>query len=384
MNTKKIILILFVAILFGCKSKSSDAEVLSEYPHLEEIEITPQQMKTVGIELGKIEQKNLTSVVRANGQLVLTPQNQADVNSLISGRIAEIVVKEGENVRKGQPLGYLENLEIIRLQESYFAQKQELTLSQQEYIRQQQLSVENAGTGKILQQAESKYHTDKVRLTSLETQIKQLNININSLNSGNVVNKIPITAPISGIIGKIYVKTGSYADMQTVLMDITDNSQVHCDLKVFEKDLPKIKVGQTAEISLTNQGGMLITGKVQTINQNFDDESKSVSVHLKIDKPEKLLPGMYVSALIHIKNQQVAAVTQDAIANAEGKKFIFVLEEQDEQHLHFKKVEVITGTSELGYVEIMPVEILPDNLQIIQKGAFYLMSMIGKEASHEH
>ncbi|MDR0828688.1 MAG: efflux RND transporter periplasmic adaptor subunit [Prevotellaceae bacterium] len=383
---KTITPLIFLAIITtfaSCKGNEKQKTEI-ENADTEIIELSKQQIEAVGIELGKIEQKNLSSVVRANGQLVLTPQNQADVNSLIAGRIAEIVVTEGENVRKGQTLAYLENLEIVRLQESYFTQKQELALSRQEYERQQQLSAENAGTGKLLQQAESKYESDKVRLASLETQLRHLNISINSLNSGNVAGKIPIAAPISGVIGKIYVKTGSYADMQTVLMDITDNSQVHCDLKVFEKDLPKIKVGQIAEISLTNQGGKIITGKVQTINQSFDDESKSISVHIKIDKPEKLLPGMYVSALIQIDNQLVTAVPQDAIINAEGKKFIFALAEQDKQHFHFKKIEVITGTVELNFVEITPLETLPADAQIVTKGAFYLMSMIGEEASHEH
>jgi cobalt-zinc-cadmium efflux system membrane fusion protein len=387
MNKRNLILVLITAVFFGCNDRQAtetQTETHSEAAHSEEIEITQEQMQAVGIELGKIELKNLKSVVRANGQLVLTPQNQADVNPLISGIVKQIIVKEGENVQKGQTLAYLENLEIVRLQESYFTQKQELALSSQEYERQQQLAAENAGTGKLLQQAESKYQSDKVRLASLEMQLERLNISLSSLNSGSVAGKIPITAPIGGVIGKIYVKTGSYADMQTILMDITDNSQVHCDLKVFEKDLPKINIGQIAEISLTNQGGKIITGKVQTINQSFDDESKSISVHIKIDKPEKLLPGMYVSALIQVENQEVTAVPQDAIGNAEGKKFIFAVEEQDGQHFHFKKIEVITGTAELGFVEIMPLEPLPTETQVIVKGAFYLMSMIGEEAGHEH
>jgi cobalt-zinc-cadmium efflux system membrane fusion protein len=352
----------------------SNAEV--EETHSAEIELTDEQMQAVGIELGAIRMKNLNSVVRTNGQLVLLPQNKADVNSLSSGIIHEITVTEGIAVRKGQTVALLENLDIVRLQENYLTTKQDVVFSEQEYERQKTLNTQNAGTGKVFQQAQAKYEADKARLKSLETQLRQLNVDVTALSTGKFVGQIPITAPISGVIGDIFVKTGSYADMQTTLMEIADNSQLQCELQVFEKDFPKIRQGQAVEIGLTNSN-VTLTGTVYRINQSFEDDSKSIAVQVKINRSEteKLLPGMYVSALINIGNQTVKAVPSDAIANAEGKKYIFVLADKEKSSTHFRQMEVLTGISELGYMEITPLEILPEDARIITKGAFYVMSM---------
>ncbi|MDR1724142.1 MAG: efflux RND transporter periplasmic adaptor subunit [Tannerella sp.] len=380
---KRILILYLFVVSCGGGARQTD-EHDHEEGHGDLIEVTDTQMKAVGIEIGAIETKNLKSVVRANGQLVLTPQNAAEVNTLTSGIIKEITVHEGTAVRKGQILAFLENLDIVKLQESYITQKEEFAYCSQEYERQKELASQNAGSGKDLQQARAKYEADRARLTSLETQLRQLNIDVARLSEGVFVDAIPIKAPINGVIGNIYVKTGSYADMATVLMEITDNSQVHCDLQVFEHDLAKIHPGQSVEIGLTNQGNRSVEGVVYTVNQSFEKESKSVTVHVEINRSEGLLPGMYVSALIQTGNEAVSAVPADAIADAEGKKYIFALENEEEDCNDFRRIEVTTGVSELGYVEIIPLERLEPDTKIIVKGAFYVMSMMTGGGEHEH
>jgi cobalt-zinc-cadmium efflux system membrane fusion protein len=345
-------------------------------------------------------------VVKSSGQLEVPPQNKADVNSLVSGIIKKVLVLEGNYVRQGQTVAILENTDIVKLQQDYLMLKKEFVYTEQEYQRQKELNTESAGTGKVFQQAASKYETDKARLQGMETQLRQLNISPASVADGKFVNQIPITAPISGVIGHIPIKTGSYIDMQTSLMDIVDNSQVHCDLQVYEKDLFKVKNGQTVEFILTNQNNKQITGTIFGINQSFENENKSVIVHAKINNTGsiKLLPGMYVSALINVGNQTVQAVPVDAVVSAEGKTFIFIVSGEEEKeaekeakekpekdtdtkaekHIQLKKVEVTTGVTELGYIEITPLEELPKGVKIVTKGAFYVLSKAAGGEEEEH
>jgi cobalt-zinc-cadmium efflux system membrane fusion protein len=399
-NIKSIIAFALFVVAIGftsCKSgnKTETKETTKvEETHSETIEVSEEQMKAVGIELGTIEMKNLNSVVKSSGQLEVPPQNKADVNSLVSGIIKKILVLEGNYVRQGQTVAILENTDIVKLQQDYLMLKKEL-------------NTKSAGTGKVFQQAASKYETDKARLKGIETQLQQLNISPASVADGKFVNQIPITAPISGVIGHIPIKTGSYIDMQTSLMDIVDNSQVHCDLQVYEKDLFKVKNGQTVEFILSNQNNKQITGTIYGINQSFENENKSVIVHAKINNTGgiKLLPGMYVSALINVGNQTVQAVPVDAVVSAEGKQYIFMVVDEEsegkekaekkeagekseknteakaEKHIQFKKIEVTTGVTELGYIEITPLEEIPKGARIATKGAFYVLSKAsgGKE-----
>ncbi|MDR2474422.1 MAG: efflux RND transporter periplasmic adaptor subunit [Bacteroidales bacterium] len=388
---KKLLLPFWGAILLmvSCHEKAQQENREEHEMPAGIVEMTGEQMKTAGITLGQIEMKNLHSVIRANGQLVLPPQNRADVNSLMSGIVKEIAVTEGVTVRKGQTLALLENLDIVKLQEEYLTLTQELVYSRQEYERQQELNTQQAGAAKILQQTQAQYEAGKARLKGLETRLRQLHVDLAAVSAGNFATKIPITAPIAGIVGKIFIKTGSYVDMQTTLMEIADHSQMHCDLQVFEKDFPKITVGQRVNISLTNNDMKSISGTVFHVNRSFENESKSIIVHVKINHPNKtesgsalLLPGTFVSALIELGSQTVKAVPADAIAHSDGKQYLFVLDEQNdaendaEKEYFFKQTEIIAGIAEAGYVEISPLEKLPDSAHIIVKGAFYAMSKV--------
>ncbi len=387
-NIKSIIAFaLFATAISFTSCKSGNKTEAKETPKVEEthseaIEVSEEQMKAVGLELGSIEMKNLNSIVKSSGQLEVPPQNKADVNSLVSGIIKKILVLEGNYIHQGQIVAILENTDIVKLQQEYLMQKKEIVYSEQEYKRQKELNTESAGTGKVFQQAASKYETDKARMKGLEKQLEQLKISPASVADGNFVDQIPITAPISGVIGHIHIKTGSYIDMQTSLMDIVDNAQVHCDLQVFEKDLFKVKNGQKVEFILTNQNNKQITGTIYGINQSFENENKSVIVHAKINNADsiRLLPGMYVSALINVGNQTVQVVPVDAVVSAEGKQYIFVVSGYEgkkgglEKNIQFKKTEITTGVTELGYMEITPLEEITKGTKIVTKGAFYVLS----------
>lgn len=386
--------------------------------HGNEIELSAGQIDAVGIEIGKIEQKNLTAVVKSSGQLAVPPQNAAQINVLAGGIIRKINVIEGQRVNKGQVLVTIENQEMIKLQQDYLAAKGGFTYIEAEYNRQQQLKAANAGTGKAQELAEANYNAERSKIKALEHQLQQLGISPKRVAAGNITALIPVTAPIQGTIGKINAETGSYAQPGVSIMDIVDNSKIHADLIVFEKDLASIKIGQKVQFRLTNQKNQEIEGQIYGINKSFENDSKGVVVHAVIKNPgANLIPGMYVTGLIGIGTATATAVPIDAVVRSEGKQYIFVVEdnkedqhdhanEKDHDHaaeskheeskqvtgahakdvkmMHFRKVEVSTGVSELGYIQINPLEKLPLDVRIVTKGAFYLQSKSSGPAEHDH
>ena len=380
----------------GGQSQKTEPEVAAEshegHDHEEavEVELTESQMKAVDIQLGKIEQRDLNSIIRVNGEMALNPQKKAEVTSLLGGIIKQITVMQGSSVGAGQAVAYLENTEIVELQKNYLTTKKEALMAEQEYNRQKELSAQGAGIEKTLQQASANYEITKAQLVGLEKQLKQLSISPAQVSAGNLVTQIPIKAPISGTVSKINVSTGSYVDMQTSLMGITDNAGIHCDVKVFEKDINQVKVGQEVDISLTNQPGINLKGSVYEINKSFEEDTKAIIVHINIKAKGdiKLIPGMYVTGLINVGKQKTDAVPNDAIVSNEGKKYIFVLEkEADEEGVktfHFERVEVLTGISELGYTQISLVSKIDANATIVSANAFYLASMSTDHGEHSH
>ena len=355
-----------------------------------EVELTESQMKAVDIQLGKIEQRDLNSIIRVNGEMALDPQKKAEVTSLLGGIIKQVMVIEGRAVSAGQAVAYLENTEIVELQKNYLTTKKEALIADQEYRRQKDLSTQGAGVEKTLQQATANYEITKAQLTGLEKQLRQLSISSEQVSSGNMVTQIPIKTPISGTVSKINISTGSYVDMQTPLMSITDNAGIHCDVKVFEKDINMVRIGQEVDITLTNQPGVNLKGEIYEINKSFEGDTKAIIVHANIKGKTdiKLIPGMYVTGLINVGKQKTDAVPNDAIISNEGKKYIFVLEkeanEEGVQTYHFESIEVLTGISELGYTQITPVNKLEEGVTIVKANAFYLASMSTDHGEHGH
>ena len=357
-------------------------------------EVTAEQMKAVGIEMGVIEQKNLTSVVKASGQLTVPPQNKAVVNALVGGVIRRINVIEGQQVGKGQVVVVIENPEFIRLQQDYLTSRDNLVYLQQEYERQRTLKEADAGIGKVYQQASASLAAENSKLSTLEKQLQQIHISPSNVRRGNLITQVPVLAPISGTVGKITLSLGTFTDASSPIMEIVNNSTIYCDLQVFEKDIAKVSVGQTVNFTLTNQKDKLVSGRVTGINKSFEQQNKSVVVHAVLNNvaPLNLIAGMYVSALIETGKQLVSAVPKDAIVKANNKSYIFVFEGTENEPVkrdpddkeagknavqvkhRFKMIEVVTGVEELDFVEIRLVEELQPNTKIVTKGAFYIYS----------
>jgi cobalt-zinc-cadmium efflux system membrane fusion protein len=376
-----------------------------EQSPIKEVELNEAQYNASGIELGTFAMKNLSDVVNANGYTKLPPQNQADVSVHLTGIVKSIQIIEGQSVKKGQVLATIESPEFAKLQEAYLTSKSNLEFLTLEFQRQKTLSDENVNSKKVFQKTKSEFEVEKARFSSLKQQLSLLN-----LNAGNTSGSImPIVAPISGFITEINIKIGSNAEVGKPLLSIVDNSQLHVDLLVYEKDLQKVKPGQNIRFVLTNQDNTEINGKVFNVGKAFENETKSVAVHADIsNKSQALIPGMYVNALIDVGTKNVQALPVDAVVKADGREFIFVLEEgheeethdekeghsheEDEEHtegksFHFQRIEVKTGTSQLGFVQISLLHKIEENAKIVLKGAYYIQSHLVKNeggGGHSH
>ena len=396
-------------LLVSCNKKAAETE--KEEEHHDEsgvVELTPMQVKSAQIVFGNFEKKNLSEVITANGYTKLPPQNQADVSVFLGGIIKTIAVIEGQFVKKGQTLATFQSLEFnnIRLEKAKLTEElQQAKVSKDflelEFVRQKELSDENVTAKKTFQKINSELETIKNKIKNTENQIIILDQNL-SLGGNENTSILSITAPISGYITEVKIKIGSSISANNTLFSIVDNSKMHVDLLVYEKDLFRIKVGQNVRFVLTNQGNQEIIGRIFSVGKAFQNESKSVAVHADINNSTiGLIPGMYVNALIDIGKNDVETLPIDAIAKAEGKEFIFI-QESDEKHgtgekheenekentdtgVHFKRIEVKTGTTQLGFVQVTPLQEIPVGAKIVTKGAYYLQStMSNAEGGDEH
>lgn len=387
---------LFAVTLLSCNEKKAE-ETKEEEKETTEVALNTSQYKTVGIETGFVEDRNLNKIIKANGYTTVPPQNSAEVSTLIGGTVKDIHVLEGTFVNKGKVLATIQNLEVIEMQEDYHSATANVEFLQLEYNRQKTLSEENVNPRKTFQEVKAKLAAEKARAQAAKNKLDALHVSTKGSTS-----LVPIISPISGYVGKINIAKGAFAQTGVSLFEVVDNSQMHLDLNVYEKDLGSISIGQVIDFVLTNQSNKSIKGKIFGINKSFSNESKTVAVHAKIDPADAkdLISGMYVSANINITNATVPALPKDAVVRNADKYFVFVQEEAHaeekhdhkpgekeethEEEIHFKAIEVIPGTTDLGYTEVKFVDKIAPNAKIVTKGAFYLLSAMKGGGEHEH
>jgi RND family efflux transporter MFP subunit len=395
----------------SCGTKKTDQTTTTEKTeeHHEEGEgtvvmLTTDQIKSVGIETGSIEQKNITATVKVNGTLEVPAQNKAAVTSLYSGTLRTISVHPGSSVRKGQVLATIANTDLSGIQQQLISVNASLRLAELEERRQRELVAGNAAPLKNLQRAQSELSSLRAQRTALQRQLGALGISAASVSTGNISTSLSIRAPISGTISDIDAEIGSNVDPSTPLARIVNNSLLHLDLFVYEKDLPLVRRGQIIHFTLTNNPGKEYDAKIFSVGTAFANETKAVPVHAEVmgDKTG-LIEGMGVTAIISIGTETSPAVPNDAIVTSAGKHYIFIRTDkkpeehhEEDEHEHgkeehkeqegiaFERVEVARGTSDLGYTVITPVVDLPANAEVVVKGAFFILAKMTNSGEHEH
>lgn len=378
--------------------------------------LTAEQIKSIGIEIGRIEQKQLTASLTANGTLRVPNQNKASISSVYNGIIKSLLVQPGDPVKKGAVIATIANPDFIVAQEEYLSIGSKITLAEQEYNRQKELNEGNAGALKNLQAAAANLHTLTTRKAALEQQIQLMGISPSSLSNNKLVSVLSLRSPINGIVSKVDVKMGTYVDLNTAVAEVVDNSQLHLDLFIYEKDLPKLKNNQSIHFTVTNNPGKEYDAEIYSLGSTFEDESKAVSVHARV-KGDKagLIDGMSITALISLSQITTPAVPNDAIVTSQGQDYIFVVTDAHNEAEHnsndkgahghstasydhneaamtdnketvFEKVPIVKGVSDVGYTQITLLKQVPAGATIITKGAFFVMAKLtnGGEGEHAH
>lgn len=386
----KYFIIIVAIFLTACGSvEKKQPEEKEEHAHPKEegntATLTEEQMKSIGIELGSIEKKQLTASLRANGVLKVPNQNKASINSVYNGVIKTLLVQTGSPVAKGQVIATISNPQFIQVQEEYMGINAKIRHAEQEYNRQKELNEGNAGALKNLQAAETELRTVQARRAGLKQQIELMGINPSALANGKLFSVISLRSPIDGVVSQVSVNLGSYVDVSTPVAEIVDNSQLHLDLFVYEKDLPKLKKNQVIHFTLTNNPGREYDAEIFSLGSSFEGESKAVSVHAMVKGNKSgLIDGMGITALISLEKAVVPAVPTDALVSAQGQDYIFIVHGKDDHSMDFERIPVAKGTTDVGYTEITPLKDIPADAKVVVKGAFFILAKQTNSGEHAH
>lgn len=349
----------------------------------EEVMLTEKQYDALQMRIDTLAQRNMSGYIEANGQLEVPPQNEATITSVVGANVVSIEVIEGDKVNKGQTVAYLSHPNIIQKQTDYLNAYSNSQFLQKEYNRQKRLYEAGVGSGMNFQKAEADYQASKAMVNGLEAQLKQFNINTSGVRDGTIYQRISLQSPIEGFVQSVEVKTGQYVEPQTDLFEIVNTHHVHADLMVFEKDVDKVREGQTVRFNVQSVPGRELTAEIYSVSKTFEQDPKAIHVHAEIENKEgDLIPGMYIKGRIEIDNTRTMALPESAIAKDGEKSFVFTAEKVDGAW-HFKPLEIVPGTNNGDWVAIDFLESVTPDTKFAFNNAYYLMAEM-KKGENEH
>jgi len=365
--------------------KTTSEETVNKKPHVEEVMLSAQQFKALQMETDTLQQRTMSGFVEANGQLEVPPQNEAMVTSVVGANVVSIEVIEGDVVKKGQVLAYLSHPNIIDKQTQYLNAYSNSTFLEKELKRQQKLYDAGVGSGMAFQKTEAQYQAAKSLTQGLKAQLQQLNINAAGVEKGSMYQRVALRSPIEGAVQKVHVKTGQYVNPQTNLFEVVNTHHVHADLMVFEKDVYKVKKGQTVTFNVQSIPGKELRATIYSVGQTFEDNPKALHVHAEIENKEgHLIPGMYIQGRIQTDSAQTNALPESAISTDGNKTYAFTVEKEGDAW-SVKPVEITTGAKDGEWVAVNFLKSLAPDTQLAYNNAYYLIAEWKKgEAGHSH
>jgi membrane fusion protein, heavy metal efflux system len=383
-------------LLFSCSKKDAPdkpIETTALDKNITTVELTQDQYTMAGIELGSIEMKQLSSVLKVNGMLDSPPQNVVSVSPRIGGYIRSTPLLQGLRVRKGQTIAVLEHQDIIMLEQEFLETRSRLEFAEAEFKRQETLQKDNINAVKTFQQSLADYKSLQARNSALRQRLALIGIRGDNLREGSVGATYTILSPMNGYVTDVNVTLGQFVAPSDVMCRIINPEHVHAELSVFERDAPKLREGQRVRVTLVNETEER-GAKVYLIGREITT-SRTVRVHAHLDKEDgKLLPNTALKALVELGSSSVPAVPEAAVVSADGKEYIFIVAEEEHhegsggnnKHIVFTMVEVRRGETAGGYTEVF----LPENIdrktsKIVVKGAYALLSeRNASEGGDEH
>lgn len=371
----KSILIL-LPLMYACGSESKPEESVTKQEEVAVLAFNSEQIKNAGIKEALPELKTIGLSIFANGTVQVPPQNKTVISVPYGGFVKSLEVLDGMSVTKGQTLLTIEHPELIQLQQDYLELVGSIEYLEAEYQRQKSLSDKEAGSLKSMQLAKSQYNAAVAKRSGLKVKLELAGVNLAQLNAGNIQRNIYVRSPFNGVVTKVSVNVGAYADPMDHLLEIIDLKHSHAEVIAFEKDVKHLKIGQKVKLRFSDQQ-QEVGAKIFLIGKEIGKD-RTVKIHCDLDKDDpSIAPGAYFKAVIYTGTQERYVVPSEAIVEMKGKSVVFFSKKSEKGLTSFTAEEVQILSTENGFSAIEyknPKRTFTEKLVV--SGAYDIMSAL--------
>ncbi len=292
------------------------------------------------------------STMNVTGQVQPDVTKVIPVISLASGRVIAIYAHIGDFVKKGQRLFTVRSDDIEGAYSTYRKAVADEALSKAQLDRTQLLYSKGAVAKSTLEIAQDTEDKAVVDVQTSEEHLKLLGAKDLKQPSGAIDVYSPATGVITeqNIVQSAGVKTLDNAPNLFTIANI-DDVWIVCD--VYENQLARLSVGQTAEIHFSSFADQKVTGRISEIDPILDPTIRTAKVRVQVHNPGFMKIGMFVTASFRAqKIEPHVVVPASAIVHLHDQDFVYVAKSQGQ----FALTKVVSGAME------------PGNMQVVESG----------------
>jgi cobalt-zinc-cadmium efflux system membrane fusion protein len=331
-----------------------------------------------GIQVGEV-QSVTTSALAVTGSITFDADRVSHVGSRSDGRIVAVRSDLGTQVARGQALATLESVEVGQIRAEEREAEALLKIAEENYAREQRLAAQGISSRKELLEAEAMLRRAEAALHSAEDRLQVLGASHDHGAGG----EFTLVAPFAGVVVARDASLGEMATPADTLFTVADLSEVWIELDIFERDLARVKRGQSVAVLVSAYPSRSFPGRIVYVGDVLDPAKRTVRARVEIpNRDAALKPGMFATANIQVGGggPPMAVVPQDAVQTVEGKLVVFV---PGDARGEFRAVPVDVGPTTDGNRIVILSGIAPGS-RVVTVGAFALRSELSKGEIGEH
>ena len=275
------------------------------------VQLTNEQMNSIGVKTGTVEYKQLSDEIRATGTVDVDERLESSVQVRFSGYIRKVFADATyQYVRKGEPLFTIYSPDLVATQEEYLI------------ARRNQTALKGSLVDGVATGASSLTNAAEQRLRQWDIprgEIAKLQ------ETGKAITELPINSPVSGYVMERMALPNMYVEPATKLYTLADLSRVWVNAEVFQNDVGRLKRGDSSTIAVDAYPGRTFPGRVEEILPQVDMTTRTVKVRLAVNNPGVTLkPGMFVNVDLKSALGRQLVVPASAVFQTGLRQVVFV------------------------------------------------------------
>lgn len=364
------ILFLTISLFSACSRTPDSGSVSGEQKSEGVVTLTVAQARNSKIRTAPAIKEPVSATLKVHGLIDVPPQNLVSVSVPLGGYLKESHLLPGTHLRKGESIAVIEDRQYVELQQEYLTAAARLKFAEEEFKRQRELNASKATSDKVFQQVTAEHTAQKVQLKALYEKLKLIGIDPDRLSEENLSRSITIASPIDGYVTKVNANIGKYVKPEDVLFELVNPNDLHLDLKVFEKDIENVFIGQEVVAYTNNRPDKKYPCEVILVGKDLtEDRSLEVHCHFKSADPS-LIPGLYMNADISLRKNDAYVFPSDAVVRHDDRSYVFKALGTDSYKLvEVKPHPLADGRMEIEWADAAPAE----SDQFVMEGAYALL-----------